>query len=83
MTEKKFIEYAQELYENNISLKKQNDELFESRLKYISKSCELQQRIEKTIEYIKETLELKEEYPEEVECVVNDLLEILKGENNE
>ncbi len=39
--------------------------------------------VNKAIEYIKETLELKEEYHGEVECVVNDLLDILKGGNDE
>lgn len=37
------------------------------------------QRIDIAIEYINEILDLKEEYNEEVECVVVDLLEILKG----
>ena len=44
---------------------------------------ELKQRIDKAIEYCKEALDLKEEYNDEVECVVNDLLDILKGGNNE
>lgn len=40
---------------------------------------ELHNKIDKAIEYIEETLDLKEEYTDEVECVVVDLFEILKG----
>ena len=40
----------------------------------------LKSTLEEIREYIKETLELKEEYPDEVECVVNDLLQIIDKE---
>lgn len=39
----------------------------------------LHNKIENAIEYIEDTLDLKEEYNDEVECVVIDILEILKG----
>lgn len=45
---------------------------------------DLQETLEEIREVVKETLELKEEYPEEVECVVNDLLQVIdKGVNND
>ena len=48
---------------------------------YKSKYFDLQKRIDKAVEYCKETLDLKEEYNNEVECVVNDLLDILRGKD--
>lgn len=57
--------------------RKQIFELKDKLAKALKENTKLKSTLAEIREYIKETLELKEEYPEEVECVVNDLLQII------
>mgnify|MGYP003441584804 CR=1 FL=1 len=82
MEEKKFIEYAQELYANNISLRKQNDELFESRLGYIRKNGVFNKRIHTALDYIDQVIMYKP-CAKEIAEELNKLIGILIGENND
>lgn len=82
MNEKKFIEYAQELYANNISLKKQNDDLFESRLSYIRKNGVFNKRIITALDYIDQVIMYKP-CAREIDNELNVLIGILSGENDD
>lgn len=73
LEEKKLVEAIQSMYASNIALRKHNDELYASRLTYISKLEEAQKELERLsvlIDAFEDFVEKAEElYPEEMDRV--------------